>query len=87
MHYEIVELKEAQVAGFTARTNNASPDMGTVIGGLWQRFFSEGGYAAIPNKVTGKTMGIYTDYENDEHSSAMTLICALCRRENMQNLL
>ena len=67
MHYEIVELKEAQVAGFTARTNNASPYMGTVIGGLWQRFFSEGGYAAIPNKVTGKTMGIYTDYENDEH--------------------
>ena len=37
MHYEIVELREAQVAGFTARTNNASPDMGTVIGGLWQR--------------------------------------------------
>lgn len=38
MHYEIVELKEAQVAGFTVRTNNASPDMGTVISGLWQRF-------------------------------------------------
>lgn len=67
MQYEIVELKQTRVAGFTARTNNSSPDMGAVIGGLWQRFFSEGGYAAIPDKSTGKAMGIYTDYENAEH--------------------
>lgn len=67
MQYETVELKETRVAGLTARTNNASPDMGAVIGGLWQRFFAEDGYAAIPDKITGKTMGIYTDYENDEH--------------------
>ena len=65
MHYETVELKETRVAGFTARTNNFAPDMGAVIGGLWKRFFEEG-YAAIPDKTTGKTMGIYTDYENDE---------------------
>lgn len=66
MEYEIVELKETKVAGYTARTNNSSTDMGMVIGGLWQRFFSEG-YGAIPDKTTGKTMGIYTDYESDEH--------------------
>ena len=67
MDYEIVELKETKIAGLTARTNNTAPDMGAVIGGLWQRFFSENGYAAIPGKVTGKTMGIYTDYAGDEH--------------------
>ncbi len=67
MQYEITELKEARIAGYTARTDNSSPDMGAVIGGTWQRFFSENGYAALPGKVTGKTMGIYTDYESDEH--------------------
>ena len=67
MQYETVELKETKVVGFTARTNNSSPDMGAVIGGLWQRFFADGGYDAIPGKVTGKVMGIYTDYENNEN--------------------
>ncbi|MBP3799187.1 MAG: effector binding domain-containing protein [Ruminococcus sp.] len=67
MQYETVELNEAKVAGFTVRTNNSSPDMGTSIGALWQRFFTAEGYAALPDKTTGKTMGIYTDYENDEH--------------------
>jgi predicted transcriptional regulator YdeE len=67
MEYEVVELKEAKVAGFAARTNNSAPDMGAVIGGLWQKFFAEGGYDALSGKVSGKAMGIYTDYENDEH--------------------
>ena len=66
MQFETVELKETRVAGFSARTRNSSPDMGAVIGGLWQKFFADGGYASIPGKISGKTMGIYTDYENDE---------------------
>ena len=65
MNYETVELGERRVAGFSARTNNSSPDMGAVIGGLWQRFFAEG-YNAL-DKADGRTLGIYTDYENDEH--------------------
>ncbi len=66
MHYEIVELKEAKIAGLAARTNNSSPDMENVISGLWQRFFAEGGYSAIPDKISGSALGIYTDYESDE---------------------
>lgn len=66
MEYEIIQLEEMTIAGFTARTNNLSPDMGAVIGGLWQRFFSPEGYPALPCKTNGKTLGIYTDYESDE---------------------
>lgn len=66
MEYEIITLNEAKAAGFTARTNNSAPDMSAVIGGTWQRFFAEDGYAALPGKISGKTMGIYTDYENNE---------------------
>ena len=71
MNYEIVELTEKTVVGLTARTNNASSDMGAVIGGLWNRFFGEGIFNAIGQKANDKTLGIYTDYagnENDDYS-------------------
>lgn len=66
MTYEIVKLAEKTVAGLTARTNNASPDMGIIIGSLWQRYFGGGIYPAISGKINDKTLGIYTDYESDE---------------------
>lgn len=65
MEYEIVTLKEKIAVGISARTNNASPDMGAVIGGLWNRFYNEGVYASIPGKVNEKALGIYTDYAGD----------------------
>lgn len=71
MNYEIVELSEKTVVGLTARTNNAAPDMGAMIGGLWNRFFGEGIFSAIAQKANDKTLGIYTDYagnENDDYS-------------------
>ena len=67
MNYETVQLEERRIAGFAARTANDSPDMGAVIGGLWQRFFAEG-YGSL-DKVNGRTLGIYTDYESDEKGS------------------
>ena len=62
MNYEIVTLEEKTVAGISARTNNGSPDMGAVIGGLWNRFYNDGIYAAIPEKTNTKALGIYTDF-------------------------
>lgn len=47
------------------RTNNQTPDMGTVIGGLWNKFFQEGTYDSISNKKNRKSLGIYADYERD----------------------
>ena len=38
MNYEIVTLEEQIAVGISARTNNTSPDMGAVIGGLVARF-------------------------------------------------
>lgn len=66
MNYEIVSLNEKTVAGYCARTNNASPDMEKVIGGLWQKFYSPEGYPMIPDKLNDKALGIYTDYADDE---------------------
>lgn len=66
MNYEIVTLEEKIVAGIAARTNNMSPDMGQVIGGLWDRFFNENVYEGIPHKVNKKALGIYTDYAADD---------------------
>ena len=66
MEYEIVTLEEKIAVGVSARTNNASPDMGAVIGGLWNCFYNEGVYASVPDKANAKALGIYTEYEGDE---------------------
>ncbi len=68
MEYEIVTRKETIVAGISARTNNGDPDMGTVISGLWSRFFHEGIYDGIPHRANEKALGIYTDYAGDERA-------------------
>lgn len=66
MDYEIIQLEEKTLVGLTARTNNQTPDMYQVIGQLWGRLYGEGVYEAIPCKKTGKVIGLYSDYEDDE---------------------
>ncbi len=66
MNYEIVTLEEKLIAGISARTSNHDPNMGAVIGQLWNRFFCEGIYASIPQKANEKALGLYTDYAKDE---------------------
>ncbi len=74
MEYEIVTLKEKIVVGLSARTNNAAPDMGAVIGGLWNRFYNEGVYASIAGGTDQKAMGIYTDYAGDEKNDYTAVV-------------
>ncbi|MBE7718767.1 MAG: AraC family transcriptional regulator [Lacrimispora celerecrescens] len=66
MDFEKVFLKEKKAVGLMARTNNGSPDMGNVIGGLWESFYGRGFYSAIKNKSNDKALGIYTDYDGAE---------------------
>ena len=73
MDYEIVNLEAKTVAGISAVTNNFAPEMGAVIGGLWERFYA-GVYTAIPEKVNDKALEIYTDYVNDEKSDYRVMV-------------
>lgn len=78
MDYEIVTLQEKMAAGITARTNNHAPDMGRVIGGLWESFYGKGFYEAIPADRRGRVLGIYSNYESDENGDYdMTVACEL----------
>lgn len=81
MEYEIVTLNEKIAAGVSARTNNNSPDMGTVIGGLWNRFYSEGVYASLPGKVSEKALGIYTEYAGNEKADYTALVACETSQE------
>jgi predicted transcriptional regulator YdeE len=74
MNYEIVNRDVSTIAGLSARTNNQSPDMGNVIGGLWKHFYEDGIYASIPNKKTSKALGIYTDYADDEKGDYTAMV-------------
>ena len=65
MKYEIVELQEKVVAGIKITTANQNGKAMQDIGMTWQKLFADGIYEKLPNKVNGKTIGLYTDYEGD----------------------
>lgn len=65
MKYEIVELGEKVVAGIKIRTTNKDGKAVQDIGITWQKLFANGIYERMPNKVNGKTIGLYTEYDGD----------------------
>lgn len=65
MKYEIVELEEKFAQGIKIKTTNQDGKAMQDIGMTWQKLFANGIYEKIPNKVNGKTIGLYTEYEGD----------------------
>ncbi len=65
MKYEIVELEEKTITGIRIKTTNQEGKAIQDIGMTWQKLFANGIYEKIPNKVNGKTIGLYTEYEGD----------------------
>ena len=65
MKYEIVELEEKVITGIRIKTTNQDGKAMQDIGATWQKLFANGIYEKIPNKVNGKTIGLYTEYEGD----------------------
>lgn len=65
MNYEVVELKEKKLVGFGARTSNDSPDMGSVIGGLWSKLYAPENVSRIKNRTNAYAIGLYSDYDKD----------------------
>lgn len=84
MQYEIVNIQEKTVAGLTIRTKNSDPNMTKDIGGLWEKFFSQGTFASIPNKTSLHTIGLYTNYESNENGAYDMMVC--CEVDSVQNL-
>ena len=64
MNYEIIEMEEKTVIGIATVTNNASPDMGSKIGQLWQKLYS-GTVEKMIGRVNGKCIGLYCDYQQN----------------------
>ncbi len=84
MDYRIVEMKEKNVVGISARTNNASPDMGEIIGGLWKKFYSEEGVNKITGRLNEYALGIYTDYSSDEKGDYTVIVA--CETDGKENI-
>lgn len=65
-----------EVIGIAIRTTNqAAMEQGT-IGMLWQQFFVESIYAAIPNKVDHALVAVYYDFEDGKKGEYNLLIGA-----------
>ena len=76
MNYELVQLEEKKVAGLKIRTSNSDPNMSSSIGTLWQKFFVEGIYEGIPNKKNGKSIGLYSNYEEGASGAYDVMVCS-----------
>ena len=87
MKYEIVELKEKIVEGVEIKTTNQDGKSMRDIGELWQKFFAEGIYNKIENKVNTKTIGLYTDYEGDYTKPYNFVVCTEVSKKsnNLEN--
>ena len=81
MKYEIETLEEKIAVGVCARANNQNPNMGAVIGGLWEKFYKEGVYASIPCKANDKALGLYTEFEGDEKSDYTAVVACEVSKE------
>lgn len=85
MKYEIIELEEMVVAGIKIKTTNKDGKAVQDIGMTWQKLFADGIYEKLPNKVNGKTIGLYTAYEGD-HTKPYTFIAGAQVGEEAQNI-
>ena len=76
MNYNVVELNEKIIVGKSVRTSNKNLQSTKDIGAMWQRFLEEQIYDKIDNKVTGKGIGLYTNYEGDA-GKPYTFVCGV----------
>lgn len=67
MNYEIINLEQKTVVGVSAITSNTDPEMGKVIGGLWEKLYQAGVNAIIKNKINEYAIGLYSDYSQDKY--------------------
>lgn len=67
MNYEIVNLEEKIVVGVSTITSNDDPNMGKIIGGLWEKLYQGGVNETIKNKVNEYAIGLYSDYEDNKY--------------------
>lgn len=75
MEYEIVDQKEKQIVGLTARTGNLDPDCQRIIGSLWHEFMNRQIAEAIPNKANSFCVGLYSQYNFQDMTYDVTVGC------------
>lgn len=87
MEYEILELQEKIIEGVEIRTTNQKGKAMQDIAEMWQKFFGEGIYNKIENKLNNKTIGLYTDYEGDYTKPYKFVVCTEVNKEskNLEN--
>jgi len=68
MDYEIVNLEQKTIIGISAITSNTDPEMGKIIGGLWESLYKGGVNEVIKNKSNEHAIGLYSDYSADGYT-------------------
>lgn len=67
MNYEVVYLNEKILVGLNKRVNMNDPNMGEIIGSMWEKLYQGGINQKINNKINEYAIGLYSDYEKDSY--------------------
>ena len=81
MNYEIVNLEEKVLVGIKERCSNFDEKLSEKIGKLWKEFFEKGIYSEIKGKVSGKAIGLYTNYPENKMDYDTYVACEV-KEEN-----
>ena len=79
MEYEIVNLEEKKAVGISAVTNNKSPEMPKIIGGLWDEFIKRSTVRLTTKRITNQSVCIISI------SQTVTIPFQYVRRWNSTN--
>jgi len=81
---EIKDIQEFYIIGISVRTTNANGQGAKDIGGLWNRFMTEGIADKIPNKSGFDIYSVYTNYDGDYTNPYTTILG--CKVNNIEEV-
>lgn len=67
-------IESFQIVGISVRTSNNDGQAAKDIGGLWNKFMTEGIADKIPNKVGNEIYSVYTHYDGDYTEPYTTIL-------------
>jgi predicted transcriptional regulator YdeE len=71
---KIMTIEPFTIIGISVRTINHEETAAKDIGGLWNKFITEGIASKIPNKIEESIFSIYTNYESDHTKPYDTIL-------------
>lgn len=85
MCYDIVKMHSKIITGIGIETTNENMKSIGDISEVWKKFFCEGVFSNIKNKMDNKVIGVYTDYKSDYTKPYKFYACSEVIKNSREN--